>query len=117
MNFTDAVKSVLTTNYANFTGRSARPEFWWFALFNFIILAVFFVLMMIVPPISYLEWLYRLAVLIPSIAVGVRRLHDIDKSGWWLLITLTIIGILLIIYWAIQPGTQGPNRFGPQPTA
>ena len=55
---------------------------------------------------------YSLVTLIPSISVGVRRLHDIDKSGWWFLITLTVIGILLIIYWACLAGDEDENRYG-----
>ena len=55
---------------------------------------------------------YSLVTLIPSISVGVRRLHDIDKSGWWFLISLTVIGILLIIYWACVAGDEDDNRYG-----
>lgn len=55
---------------------------------------------------------YLLVTLIPSISVGVRRLHDIGKSGWWFLISLTVIGILLIIYWACVTGDEGENRYG-----
>ena len=55
---------------------------------------------------------YSLVTLIPSISVGVRRLHDIDKSGWWFLITLTVIGILLIIYWHCVAGDEDDNRYG-----
>lgn len=72
---------------------------------------------MAVPAIVYLDYLYSLAVLIPVVAVAVRRLHDLDKSGWWLLIAVTIIGAFVLLYWFIQPGTRGPNRFGPQPNA
>ena len=55
---------------------------------------------------------YSLVTLIPSISVGVRRLHDIDKSGWWFLISLTVIGILLIIYWACVAGDEDDNQYG-----
>ena len=55
---------------------------------------------------------YSLVTLIPSISVGVRRLHDIGKSGWWFLISLTVVGILLIIYWACVAGDEGENRYG-----
>jgi uncharacterized membrane protein YhaH (DUF805 family) len=53
--------------------------------------------------------------LLPSIAMGVRRLHDIDRTGWWYLIVLTLIGVILLIIWACQRGTPGANRFGPDP--
>lgn len=112
MNFADAVKSVLTTNYANFNGRARPSEFWWYALFNLIVAAVFTILIMIVPAIVYLDYLYLLAVLIPGIAVGVRRLHDLDKSGWWLLITVTLIGAFVLLYWFTQPGTPSSNKYG-----
>ena len=57
-----------------------------------------------------------MATLLPALGVGVRRLHDLDKSGWWLLIVFTGIGALVLIYWFCQPGTPGDNQFGP-PTA
>ena len=63
--------------------------------------------------ISPLNTLYSLAVLIPGIALSVRRLHDVGKLGWWFLIALTIIGILLLIYWYVQPGQREENQFGP----
>lgn len=60
--------------------------------------------------------LIMLALLLPGIAVGVRRLHDIDRSGWWLLIIFVpIIGVIAVIYWACLKGTDGANRFGPDP--
>jgi uncharacterized membrane protein YhaH (DUF805 family) len=52
---------------------------------------------------------------LPGLAVGIRRLHDIDRSGWWVLITLTIIGIILLLVWACMRGTPGSNRFGTDP--
>jgi uncharacterized membrane protein YhaH (DUF805 family) len=116
MNFVEAVQTVLTTNYANFNTRSSRPEYWWWVLFSFIVGIIFYVLIMAVPAIRYLQMIYSLAVLIPSIAVAVRRLHDLDKSGWWfLLIFIPIIGWIILIYWYIQPGTPGENQYGPPP--
>jgi len=63
----------------------------------------------------YLGVIYSLAVLIPSIAVGVRRLHDIGRTGWWLLIILTIVGILVILYFSVLGGDEGENEYGPDP--
>ncbi len=55
-------------------------------------------------------------ILLPNLAVTVRRLHDLDKSGWWVLICLIpLVGLVVLIYWFIQPGTSGPNRYGPEP--
>lgn len=66
--------------------------------------------------VSLLGALFSLAVLLPNIAVGVRRLHDLDKSGWWyLLILIPLVGALVLIYFFVQKGTDGPNRFGADP--
>ncbi len=90
--------------YAEFTGRSTRSEYWFFVLFNLIIAIVLSVLGALVHPLMALYYLYSLGVLIPSIAVGVRRLHDIGKSGWWLLIALVpLLGALYLIYLFCQP--------------
>lgn len=106
MNFTQAVSTCLR-QYANFNGRAARPEFWWFALFQF---AVFFVAS-IISPVLY--GLVALGLLLPGLGVGVRRLHDIGRSGWWLLICfIPLIGVVLLIYWAVQPGEPGSNAYG-----
>ncbi len=96
--------------YAVFTGRARRSEFWYFVLFNFIIswvLSIVFGLLRL-PIISTL---YSLAVFLPSIGVGIRRMHDINKSGWFILIP-----IYNIILWA-QAGDQGENQYGPDPKA
>jgi uncharacterized membrane protein YhaH (DUF805 family) len=63
-------------------------------------------------PFSYVTAAVELALILPSLAVAVRRLHDIDRTGWWLLIAATAIGTLVLIYWACLPGTSGRNRFG-----
>lgn len=111
MTFQDAVKTCLTQKYLDFSGRARRPEYWWFALFVFIGNVVFAII-----GIDLLGALWGLALLLPSIAVGVRRLHDLDKSGWWLLIGLIpLIGFLVLLYFFVQPGTSGANRFGPEP--
>lgn len=93
MNFVDAVSSCLT-NYATFNGRADRSEFWFFALFQFLVSIV----------LNFLPYgeLGFLLLLLPSLAVGARRLHDIGMSGWWQLIVLTGIGyIALLVLWAL----------------
>lgn len=112
MDFMTSVKTVLTEKFADFSGRASRSEYWWFALFNFIISIITSVVGGILgTPI--ISGLVALALLIPGIAVGVRRLHDIDKSGWWLLIAFVpIIGILVLLYFLVIKGTTGSNRFG-----
>lgn len=97
-------------NYATFDGRARRSEYWYFVLFNVIIS---FILGFIGGFIgfAFLGNLYSLAVLLPAIAVGVRRMHDVGKSGWFLLIP--IYNLIL----AITEGVQGDNEYGPDPKA
>ena len=100
------------SNYINFEGRSNRGEYWWAFL---AIILISFVLGIIdgMLGIMVLGAIFSLATLIPGIAIGVRRLHDIDKSGWWLLIGLVpVVGFIVLIYFFIQKPTPGPNRFG-----
>lgn len=106
-------KIVVLERYAKFDGRARRAEFWWFALANVLISVVLSVLGGASDLFSVLSVLYSLAVLIPGIALSVRRLHDIDKSGWFLLLVLIpIIGSIILIVWAATDGTKGPNTYG-----
>src|SRR4051812_19797878 len=118
MSFTEAIASAFR-NYATFTGRAPRSEYWFFWLFTFLLQAATSILDLVLFPaftqVSPLTSLVGLAVLLPSIAVAIRRLHDIDRTGWWLLLALTIIGIFVLLFWACVRGTRGPNRFGPDP--
>ncbi len=109
-------------NYATFTGRARRSEFWYFVLFNLIfgIIAMTLdnLLGLAYEAIGYgpIYGLYALAVLVPGIAVAVRRLHDIDKSGWYVLINLIpIIGFIWFIVLAVKEGTPGTNQYGINP--
>jgi uncharacterized membrane protein YhaH (DUF805 family) len=102
MNFIDAVKSVFT-NYANFNGRARRSEYWWYILFSIIVSQV----LSLISPTSSL--VFSLATFIPSLAVGVRRMHDVGKSGWFLLIP--IYNIIL----AATNGDSGSNEYGSDP--
>ena len=108
-------------NYVTFSGRAARWEYWWWTLFvmlGSIITAVIDIVVLGAETQGVINLLFSLAVLLPGLAVSVRRLHDIDRSGWWMLIVLIpLIGILLLLVWAIQSGTAGANRFGPDPLA
>ncbi len=110
MMFQDAIKTCFK-KYADFSGRAMRSEYWWFALFSMI---TSFILLMI-DPSETLYLIFSLAVLLPSLAVGARRLHDIDRSGWWLLLSLVpLVGIIVLIVWFCTKGTPGTNRFGPE---
>ena len=102
--------------YAVFSGRARRKEYWMFILFNFIFTIVAGIIDAIIgsPGIIYL--LYCLAVLIPSLAVSIRRLHDTDRSGWWFLIGFVpFIGAVVLIVFFVLDSTPGENRFGPNP--
>ena len=114
MNFTEAIKTCYS-KYATFSGRASRSEYWWFYLFFLLIMVVFGMLSAVSELFSMVGGLFMLGSLIPSIAAGVRRLHDTDKSGWWLLLGIVpFIGLLLIYFLAIS-GTPSDNRFGPNP--
>jgi uncharacterized membrane protein YhaH (DUF805 family) len=107
-------------NYATFTGRAARSEYWYWVLFNVIVSAITAVIDYAAFPasdISPTNTIAALALLVPSLAVAARRLHDIDRTAWWMLIGLTIIGGFLLLYWAFVKGTDGPNQYGPDPLA
>ncbi len=111
--YTDVIR-----RYADFDGRSDRPEFWWFALVNLIVSLVLWTIGLVAFGFYGAELvavLYGLVTLLPALGVEIRRLHDTNRSGWWILISLipVIGGIILIVFFA-GAGTQGPNRFGPQ---
>jgi uncharacterized membrane protein YhaH (DUF805 family) len=104
-----AVRTCLT-KYAHFNGRAARPEFWWFMLAQFVVVVI---LDMVSRPLG---GVFSLAMLVPSLAVGSRRLHDIGKTGWLQLLALIpIVGWLILIYWDAQPGDPVSNVYGPPP--
>lgn len=109
-------------NYANFSGRARRTEYWMFALFNTIFAIVAIVLDNVLGitadgiPYGPIYGLYVLAILIPSIAVGVRRLHDVGKSGWFYLIAFVpLIGGIWLLVLFVTDSTPGTNEYGPNP--
>ena len=124
MNFQQAIRDVLS-NYATFTGRARRSEYWWWVLFMVLGSLVFGILdgalfgrsmMGHMNGNGPLSSVFTLLMLLPGIAVGVRRLHDTDRSGWWLLLALVpLIGTIVLIWWFCTRGTAGPNRFGADP--
>ena len=104
-------------NYLNFSGRSGPSAYWWYLLWSLIFTILFAQIDSLALDISAedlfsLSSAFALITLIPSISLSFRRLHDIDKSGWWLLISLTIIGIPVLIYWAIKAGDRQENSYG-----
>mgnify|MGYP001024586856 FL=1 len=106
MGFADAVKSCFS-NYATFTGRATRAEFWWWKLFS----AIVSIVTMFIP---FVGWLVSLAMLIPGLAVSWRRLHDMGKAGGWYFIALVpIVGWIFAIIWYCTKSEPFDNRFGP----
>ncbi len=103
MNFGQAIGTCLK-KYVAFSGRASRPEFWWFFLFQMIVFTVTGMIS------GTLYGIAALALLLPGIAVGVRRLHDIGKTGWLLLIGLIPLIGLIVIYWLVQPSGE-PNAY------
>jgi uncharacterized membrane protein YhaH (DUF805 family) len=109
--------------YAVFSGRARRTEFWVFVLINFIISVILAIIdgvagMRYGMGMGVLGTIYSLAVLIPSLAVGVRRLHDTNRTGWWWFIVLVpLVGaIILIVFWALD-SQPNENKYGPNPKA
>jgi uncharacterized membrane protein YhaH (DUF805 family) len=106
VNFVEAVKTCLS-KYADFKGRASRPEFWWFMLFCMLASVVIAVIS------QRISGVVSLLLILPAIAATARRLHDIDKSGWWQLVSLVpLVGWLVVLYWYLQPTQPQANRFG-----
>jgi len=106
--------------YATFTGRARRKEYWFFVLFSIIASVVLSVLDVMLGTSGkaggLLSGIYGLAVLLPSLGVSVRRLHDTNRSGWWLLIVLIpVVGALVLLYFMVQDSQPGTNQYGPNP--
>lgn len=102
VSFGDAI-SIAFSKYADFSGRARRSEFWWYCLFNFLMTMI---------PIVNLIWFF--AGIIPGLAISVRRLHDLGKSGWNLLFMLIpFVGGILLLIWFCQDGQTGTNEYGP----
>ena len=119
MQFIESTKNYFL-KWNDFSTRISRSEYWWGNLGATVIagivgLAVGFLSVLIGFPSEFAILPLQLFLLIAGIALSVRRLHDINKSGWWLLIYLTIVGILLLFYWACSKGDADENVFGPDP--
>ncbi|MGZ5897039.1 MAG: DUF805 domain-containing protein, partial [Xanthobacteraceae bacterium] len=111
MNFGEAIASGFQ-NYASFTGRTPRSGYWYWVLFGVLLAIPTNIIDFVIFPTSDytpVSSLVSLALLLPGLSVSVRRLHDIDRTGWWLLIVLTIIGMFVLLYWCCVKGTDGPN--------
>lgn len=108
-----AYKRVVLERYAQFSGRAGRAEFWWYVLANLIIQFVLQLLASATDLFTILLVIYALGVLIPGLAVAIRRLHDTGKSGWFLLIGLIpLIGFIVLLVFYISEGDSSPNEYG-----
>jgi len=131
MDFFEAVGSCFK-KYATFSGRASRSEYWFFTLFSIILKIIASILdKTILQDYAYtyhvgnhahqsglLGSLISVIFFLPALSVDVRRLHDVNRSGWWWWILFTIIGIFFpLLYWKCSKGTEGDNRFGPDPLA
>ena len=111
--------SCITTNYVGFSGRARRAEYWYYTLFVIIIsIAANLISIAITKPgdVGVLSIVVALALFLPGIAVGVRRLHDTGRSGWWMLIPLLpIIGSIILLVFFVFRGDESDNEYGPDP--
>lgn len=119
MNFKQAIISGFQ-NYVTFSGRAPRSEYWYWVLFVFLtsfVLGVIDATLFGTTPesASPISGLFSLATLLPGLAITARRLHDNNRSGWWMLIAFTVIGLIPLIIWYCTKGDAGDNRFGADP--
>ena len=115
MSFSEAVRTCFS-KYATFSGRAPRSEFWFFILFGIIVQVVGEIIDKATDSLI-VGAIIALVLLLPTIAVSVRRLHDIDRTGWWYLLVFTVILWILLLVWYCMRGTVGANRYGPDPLA
>jgi uncharacterized membrane protein YhaH (DUF805 family) len=111
MTFIESIRTCLT-KYADFTGRASRSEYWWFVLFFVLVSTA----LNIINPSGMLSGLFSLALLLPIIAAEVRRLHDTNRSGWFILLNLIpIIGWIILLVWKVQKSDEGANQYDVSP--
>lgn len=104
-------------NYFNFSGRSRRAAFWYAWLMNLIV-SFLIALVDVLLGLGFLTDLYSIAIFIPSLAIEMRRLHDIGKSGAWVLLSfIPVVGIIILLIWFCREGDHGGNAYGPDPKA
>ena len=116
MDFQTSIKTCFN-KFAVFSGRASRSEFWFFVLFGILggIIASIIDVMILGYPFEEngpINLIFSVALIVPSLSVAARRLHDINKSGWWQLIALTVIGLIPLLWWSIKKGTEGENKYG-----
>jgi len=115
----DIQQSVKTCfkKFATFDGRASRSEYWWFQFFYILVVIVAVILDGVLvggnlESAGALEIVSQLILLLPALAVTARRLHDVDRSGWWMLVGITIVGLIPLFIWWLAPGTNKKNKYG-----
>ena len=117
MTFSEAVKSGFD-HYTKFDGRAGRPAFWWWFLFAVLVAIGANIIDAIIGTFGVVNGLAALALLLPNLSVSIRRLHDTDHSGWWvLIILLPIIGFIVLLIFYLRDSDPGENKYGPPPVA
>jgi uncharacterized membrane protein YhaH (DUF805 family) len=117
MNLFEAVKTCWA-KYATFSGRASRSEYWFIILFFWLLMFVTAIIDVVVFPdhkYMVINLTANLLIVIPSISVAARRLHDVNRSGWWQLLYITFVGIIPLLYWFIKKGDDGDNKHGSNP--
>lgn len=118
VSFKEAIYKAIIENYGNLSGRSSRSEYWWYALFTF---ALGMVISLVFFYASYktnliVECIINIILLIPGFGLCIRRLHDINKGGYWFLIILIpIFGVIILMIWFLDPSYPKENKYGPVP--
>ena len=120
MSFGDAITNCLTNNYVGFSGRASRSEYWFWVLFTMIVSFVTGIMDGFIFGSEFgaglISTITSVVFFLPGLAVWVRRLHDVGKSGWWILSSILILPVLLLLYWLIIEGDSNPNEYGEVPT-
>ena len=120
MSFGDAITNCLSNNYVGFSGRASRSEYWFWVLFTMIVSFVTGIMDGFIFGSEFgtglISTITSVVFFLPGLAVWVRRLHDVGKSGWWILSSILILPVLLLLYWLIIEGDSNPNEYGEVPT-
>lgn len=118
MDFVTAIKTCLG-KYATFKGRASRSEFWYWTLFTWLLSVAAMLVDSAMgggvsaaePGIQVVSTIVMLAIWMPTLAVSVRRLHDVNRTGWWVLLALTVLGAVVLLYWFVMPSKDANNRY------
>lgn len=115
--FKEAVLNALQNNYCNFSGRASRSDFWWFELFCWIVSFIIgIVFCWSANAMNIASGIVSLALLLPTLGLAVRRLHDTGRSSWWLFLSfIPLVGIIILIVWWCQDSQMEENQYGPVP--